>query len=134
MSLPQAKFRELVFQLLFALENGSEEEDLIPLLMKELKSSQKNVLEGLTKAKAVLRNLEEIDEKIAASSQEYAIDRIHKVEKNVLRLSLYELLYEKSNPCEVIISEAIRLTKKFGTPDGSRFVHAILDASTSLSS
>lgn len=128
MPLPNTKFREMVLQLLFAFEmNAGDEEGLLALIMEELKTTRKEVEEGLKKARAITLKLEEIDSRIASFSHDYAIDRIHKIEKNVLRLSLYDLLFEKSLNGATLISEAIRLTKKFGTPDGSRFVHAILD-------
>ncbi len=68
---------------------------------------------------------EALDAKIAAASQEYALDRISKVERNVLRLGVFELQSEL--PPKVALSEAIRLCRKFGSPEGADFVNAVLD-------
>ena len=129
MALPQQKFREIVFQILFSAEfepNGSSDTAL--MLMNELKVTKRSVLQAEERAAQVLSKLEEIDGKIRNSSHEYKFDRISSAEKCALRLGLYELLYDVSLPPKVAIAEAIRLTRKFGTPESAHFVNAILDA------
>ncbi|MBI5272508.1 MAG: transcription antitermination factor NusB [Chlamydiia bacterium] len=129
MSLPPQKFREIVFQILFSTEfvpDGSDDTAL--MLMGELKVTRKAVMEARLKAMQVVDKLGEIDEKIRVSSREYHFDRISLAEKCALRLGLFELFYEPSLPHKVAIAEAIRLTRKFGTPESSQFVNAILDA------
>jgi N utilization substance protein B len=68
-----------------------------------------------------------IDEKITSLSPDYSFARISRVEKTILRLGVYEILFDDLIPPLVAISEAIRLTRKFGTPESARFVNAILD-------
>lgn len=128
MSLPPQKFREIVFQLLFALDLGGEADiELIPFLMHCLSVTKKQVRLAYEKAEAILNVKLELDDWIEKSSKEYALARIKSVEKNVLRLALYELLFEKTLSLKIIISEAHRLTRKFGTPEGASFVNALLD-------
>ena len=57
----------------------------------------------------------------------YDIDRIHSVERNVLRLGIYELFFDPEIPPKVAIAEAIRMSKKFGTPESVSYVNAIMD-------
>ena len=129
MALPQQKYRELVFQALYGLETGgNSEEMLLPLLMKQLAVSRKAVQDALAQAHLIQSNKVEIDAKIAKTSQAYSFDRIQTVEKNVLRLGIYELLYSSNTPPKVAISEAMRLAKKFSSPESAAFVNAILDA------
>lgn len=97
------------------------------MLMAELKVTKKSVLMAQERAAAIETKLSEIDEKISASSTEYSFDRISRVEKTILRLGIYELFYDTSIPPLVAIAEAIRLTRKFGTPESAQFVNAILD-------
>jgi N utilization substance protein B len=68
-----------------------------------------------------------IDEKIKRCVKAYEFDRVQSVEKTVLRLSAYELLFKKA-PMAQVVREAVRLTKKFGTEAATSFVHAVLDA------
>ena len=129
MALPQQKFREIVFQILFSAlfePEGTDETAL--MLMDELKVTKRAVVEARERAFSVLAKLEEIDEKIKAKSHEYQFERISSAEKCALRLGLFELLYDPSLPPKVAIAEAIRLTRKFGTPESAHFVNAILDA------
>lgn len=129
MALPPQKFREMVFQMLFCCEfSGSEEGDVAAMLMHELKVTKKTALEAYQRVRAILEKLPEIDEKIGSASSEYQFERISRIEKNILRLSLFELFYDVNLPWKVSIAEAIRLCRKFGTPGSSHFVNAILDA------
>ena len=76
----------------------------------------------------VWTNQAELDEHLAAFSQNWRITRMGKVEITLLRLALYEILYRDDIPPKVAINEAIELSKQFGD-DGSRgFVNGILDA------
>ncbi len=128
MALPPQKFREIVFQILYSASFPvPETEETALMLMNELKVTKKSVLEANEKVKKIEAKLPEIDEKIGAHATEYSFDRISRVEKTILRLGLYELLFDSSLPPLVAIAEAIRLTRKFGTPESSHFVNAILD-------
>jgi N utilization substance protein B len=64
---------------------------------------------------------------IAETSKEYELNRIPRVERNLLRLGAYEICYSDVPP-KVAINEAVRLTKKFATDESGNFINAILDA------
>lgn len=128
MSLPQQKFRELVFQLLYSRDIGKpNDEDIIPLLMKELSIPKKTVKEGLARMEQII-DKKEIDSLITQTSASYAFERIQTVERNILRLGVFELLYDDNIPPKVAIAEALRLSKKFSTVESSTFVNAVLDS------
>jgi len=129
MAIPQAKLREITFQLLYSRNMGhAQADDLIELLMKELAVSKSAMRQAMSKVDAIQERLEEIDEAIAKTSYAYAFDRIQNVERNILRLGVYELLMDDTIPSLVAIAEAIRLARKFGTPESASFVNALLDA------
>lgn len=133
MELPASKFREIVFQLLFSLDaTGELEGDLIPFIMRELAVSKKYVAAAYLKAQAVWKIHDSLDHTIAQLTKEYSLERIKNVEKNVLRLALYEVLFEKELSRKIIFSEAYRLTRKFGTHEGASFVNAILDTLSAI--
>ena len=128
MSLSQKKFRELVLQLLYSLEFGNtDEEALVRMMMKELSVTKRSVLEALERVRAIQGKASVIDDYIAKVSQSYSLTRIQSLERNILRLAGYELLFDESIPPKVAITEAVRLTRKFGTPEGASFVNALLD-------
>jgi transcription antitermination protein NusB len=128
MALSHQKFREIVFQLLFSQALGhAEESHLIDLIMHELAVSKRNVRLAQEKVRMIQQKMNEIDHLIGSLSISYDFDRIQVVTKNILRLSLYELLFDEQIPPKVAISEGIRLSRKFSTPESAAFVNALLD-------
>jgi N utilization substance protein B len=77
-------------------------------------------------AAAVTRQAE-IDELITGSSKNWRIDRMSRVDRNILRLGACELLAFRDVPVKVVINEAVELAKRFGTAESSAFVNGVLD-------
>lgn len=128
MSLPQQKFRELVFQMLYCTDvSYSEESEMIDLVMKENKVTRKNALEALNRVKEIQKKKEDLDQIIKKLSKEYTFERIQIIEKNILRLAIFEMSYDENVPAKVAIAEAIRLCRKFSNPESASFVNALLD-------
>ena len=74
----------------------------------------------------VKQNLVKIDEMISSSLKNWTIDRIPRVDRNILRLAVYELLFQKDVPVNVVISEAVNLAESLSTDDSASFVNATL--------
>lgn len=74
-----------------------------------------------------VKHLPEIDERICRYCENYEFRRISAVDRNVLRLAIYEMLYRDDIPPVVSINEAIELAKTFGGGESGRFVNGILD-------
>ena len=128
MSLPPQKFREIVFQILYSHGfEPDEREEIVPFMMNELKVTRRVMHDAHDRMHQVLTKQDEIDLKIAAESTEYSFDRISGVERTILRLGVFEILFDATIPPKVAIAEAIRLCRKFGTPESAHFVNAILD-------
>lgn len=68
-----------------------------------------------------------IDELIAGASKNWRIDRMSRVDRNILRLGACELLSFRDVPVKVVINEAVELAKRFGTAESSAFVNGVLD-------
>lgn len=130
MAVPQEKQREIVFQLLYGYDLGraASEEELVNLIMKELSVTKKTVTDAQERVRHIAAILPELDQMIKAALQAYQFDRVQTVERNILRLGLFEIFFDDQIPAKVAISEAIRLTRKFGTPESAGFVNAILDS------
>jgi transcription antitermination protein NusB len=75
---------------------------------------------------AVIQNKIKIDEKIVELSKNWTINRIAALDKSILRLAIYELIYEKGTPKAVVINEAIELAKRYGDENSAKFVNGIL--------
>ena len=97
-------------------------------MMQELKVTKRIMLDAHERMRQVLAMQSEIDEEIRNASTEYSFDRISRVEKTILRLGLYEMFHDPELPSKVALAEAIRLCRKFGTPESAQFINAILDA------
>jgi N utilization substance protein B len=75
----------------------------------------------------MVAHLPEIDERIRRYCENYEFRRISVVDRNVLRLAIYEMLFRDDIPPVVSINEAIELAKTFGGAESGRFVNGILD-------
>lgn len=74
-----------------------------------------------------LEHQEEIDELIISQADNWRLERMPAVDRNILRLGVYEFLYEADVPKLVVIDEAIELAKRYGSENSSSFVNGLLD-------
>ncbi len=94
----------------------------------DLRPANKKVREfGTNLAEGVLANQEAIDERIRKSASNYDLHRIAAVDRNILRIAIYEMLFCPEVPPVVSINEAIEIAKRFGSEDSGRFVNGVLD-------
>jgi len=70
---------------------------------------------------------ESLDAAIADAAQRWRIERMATVDRNVLRLATFELMFEDDTPSAVILDEAIEIVKKYGSEDSGRYINGILD-------
>ncbi len=99
--------------------------------IKRLRLEQKKLselrIEADSLADSVLREKDRIDARLAEVVENYAPERIDSVDRAVLRLATWEILYNEQVPSAVAINEAIEIAKRFGTTDSGRFVNGVLD-------
>ena len=81
--------------------------------------------------KAILAKIKFIDKKIEEAAPEFSIDKVNKVDLAILRLAVYELLVDKTQPTKVIIDEAVELAKEYGGDSSPSFVNGALGNITS---
>jgi len=77
--------------------------------------------------KGVLENRDAIDEQIKKHAKNWDFHRIAAVDRNIMRLAIYEMLHRQDIPPVVSINEAVDIAKKFSTQDSGKFVNGILD-------
>ena len=92
------------------------------------KQTEKNVMEFTEKlVRGVRANLKLIDDKISAYATNWQIDRMAVVDKNILRIGSFELLFLEEVPAKVAINEAVDLAKRYSGQEAGKFVNGILD-------
>jgi N utilization substance protein B len=74
-----------------------------------------------------MQHREEIDEVIAKNARNFEFNRLSAVDRNVLRIACYEILFRSDIPAPVAINEAIEIAKKYSTEDSGKFVNGVLD-------
>jgi len=120
--------REVAVQFLFqhdlsaGAQSGQEE------AFWDLRPCTKNVRDfSEALVKGVLANQAAIDERIRKYTANYELHRIAVVDRNILRVAIYEMLFCNDVPPVVSINEAIEIAKRYGTEESGRFVNGILD-------
>jgi len=128
MAISQLKINEGSLIIIYSVEIGGElTEEIISLVMSTLSISKKNSILSRDLAMKVLDQVEMFDQMIERASDSYRLERVSKVDKNIIYLALFDI-FENKNPIGSSIHEAVRLSKKFSVPSAGRFVHAIIDA------
>ena len=124
----RTRARECALQILYQIDITGDPVDLV---LDRFWQSMKHNSEVLTFATQLVRgaygNLVEIDGLIAGYSQHWKLDRMPIVDRCILRLAAYELLYRDDIPPKVTINEAVELAHKYSTPDSGKFVNGVLD-------
>jgi N utilization substance protein B len=122
------KARELALQMLYDHDVSGNPPDTIISNFDDLQKSRPNTREFATRVfKGTVDHLGKIDEMIVAQADNWRIERMAVVDRNIIRMSIYEFLHESDTPKLVVIDEAIEIAKKFGTQKSSQFINGILD-------
>jgi N utilization substance protein B len=122
------KARELALQMLYQYDLSANPPQQIVDTFEELQKSKPNTREFAMKIfQGTIDDLVKIDEMIAAQADNWRLSRMAVVDRNIIRMSIYEFLHETDTPKLVIIDEAIEIGKKFGTQKSSQFINGILD-------
>ena len=124
----RTKAREYALQLLYKY-------DIDKVMLTDLESFWQSLDEENQEVKdftrdivlGAIQHLAEIDKKISSFAEHWVLGRMAVVDRNVLRLGSFELLYVKDIPAKVSINEAVDLAKKYSGDESGKFVNGILD-------
>jgi N utilization substance protein B len=124
----RTRARERALQALYQIDVAAEGiEDALAAFWKSFEPVEREVRElAETLVRGVAEHRRSIDEAIEEASSNWRLDRMARVDRNVLRLAVYELL-RTDVPVKVVINEAIELGKKFGSESSGAFVNGVLD-------
>ena len=128
-NMTRREIREKVFKMLFRVEFYNQEEmsEQIALCEDDACSwKEKDKTYIFEKVEKISEKLEEIDAKINEVSEGWKTGRMGKVDLTLIRLAVYEMLYEEDVPAKVAINEAVELAKQYGTDNSPSFVNGVL--------
>lgn len=125
------KARECALQMLFAADvAGAAPEEVVRTYWAQLGEAEtENAAREFASrlAAGTLAHLETLDERIRSRAEHWRIPRMAIVDRNILRLAVYEFLYEPT-PRTVAINEALEIARRFSTYEATQFINGILDA------
>jgi transcription antitermination factor NusB len=121
--------RELALQVLFHLEyNPSGTDEAFDRVCDNFVDASADIMPfARSLVTGVLDKKDEIHEAIAAASENWRLERMPRVDRCILRLAVFEMLFMADIPPKVSIDEAVELGKQFGGEDSARFINGVLD-------
>lgn len=125
--------RELALQILYQVDIRKDDVDILleDLWQREQQEKAKindSVKEFTTTlVKGTLENLQKLDTAISSYAENWELDRMAVIDRNIIRMASFELFYLEDIPPKVSINEAVDLAKKYGDVDSGKFVNGILD-------
>jgi N utilization substance protein B len=128
--MSRREIREQIFKLLFRVEFSPREEmaqqEEFFFEDEENGASAEEETQIREKVNKIVENLERIDQALNDKVQGWDTSRMGKVDLTILRLAVYEILYDEQIPTSVAINEAVELAKKFGQDSSPSFVNGVL--------
>jgi N utilization substance protein B len=124
------KARECALQMLFQFDLARQPVDeLIRTYWGELAEAADDIKDFANDLViGVVDHLDEIDERIRHRTEHWRISRMAVVDRNLLRLAVYEFVFQPNTPKTVAINEALEIARRFSTHEATQFVNGILDA------
>jgi N utilization substance protein B len=124
------KSRELAMQMLFQADVGKQTPDQVRATfwksVEDVEPEVRSFAEDLFNAS--LAHQEQIDELIAVNSRHWRLERMPAVDRNLLRMSVGEMIGFKSTPFPIVINEALEIARRYSAPESINFLNGILDA------
>jgi transcription antitermination protein NusB len=123
------KARELALQMLFQWElGGHTPEHVIATFLRSKRTDPEEEIFARSLFEGSVNEVESLNRVIQEHAQHWRLERMAAVDRNVIRLALFELLHHAETPPAVVINEALELARRFSTADSVEFVNGVLDA------
>ncbi len=124
------KARECALQMLFSYDvTRPSVEELVETFWGEMAEAADDVREFANElVLGTVTHLDDIDERIRVRTEHWRIPRMAIVDRNLLRLAVYEFLHQPNTPRTVAINEALEIARRFSTNEATQFINGILDA------
>ncbi len=126
---PRRVARTIALQALFEIDSvGHDQASVLEHRLEEEKVTEDGEQFARQLVDGVVRDKDELDHLIIKFAPEWPVDQLAIVDRNVLRMALYELLHMSDVPIKVAINEAVELAKLYGSDSAPRFVNGVLGA------
>jgi len=120
--------RELALQMLYQREVAGADMDQVVSTFRDLQEAPDAPREfAVALARGVVERMEEVDAGLREFADNWRLERMAAVDRNLLRLAVYELLFHPETPPAVVIDEAVEIAKRYGSERSSKFVNGVLD-------
>ena len=127
------KARALALQILYEVDSvGHDLEEVLTRLLAEEELSEENAAFTRELVSGVIQNKEKIDRSIQNFAPAWPIEQLPIIDRNVLRLAIFEILLDNKVPVKVAINEAVELAKMFGSDNSPKFVNGVLGSVSAL--
>ncbi|MGK2855616.1 MAG: transcription antitermination factor NusB [Thermoanaerobaculia bacterium] len=122
------KARELALQMLFQHDVAGNEPDDIIETFEDIQRVRPNIREFAIRVfRGTLEKQDDIDKIVVEQAENWRLSRMPVVDRNLIRMAIYEMMYLDETPKLVILDEAIEIAKRYGTEKSSQFINGILD-------
>ncbi len=109
-------------------ENLDEQLPVVSELLPHLTFAEdKGIDLAYLMVEGICRNIKEIDDLLDRCVENWTVDRLTLIDRNILRIAVFEMKYLDDVPCKVAINEAIEAAKEFGTEKSGKFINGVLD-------
>ncbi len=127
--------RAIVLQALYEVDSvGRKAEAVADRLLAEAGLSEENSAFVRELVGGVVQNKDEIDRNIRRFAPAWPVEQIAMIDRNILRLAIFEILFDNKVPVKVAINEAVELAKSFGSESSAKFVNGVLGSVSALTS
>jgi len=127
------KARVLALQALYEIDSvGHEAGEVVTRLLANEALPEEDAAFTRELVSGVIQNKEKIDQNIRRFAPVWPIEQIPVIDRNILRLAIFELLFDNKAPVKVAINEAVELAKKFGSDSSPKFVNGVLGSVSAL--
>jgi N utilization substance protein B len=127
------KARELALQVLYEIDSvGHKPDQTLERILSKIETSAdaSDFVTGLVKG--VIENREQLDQNIRDFAPAWPLNQISIIDRNILRLAIFEILHDNKIPVKVAINEAVELAKTYGSNNSSRFINGVLGSVSNL--
>jgi N utilization substance protein B len=129
------KARSIALQALYEVDSISRSaKAVVERLLSEGELSEENNAFVRELVSGVIQNKDEIDGNIQRFAPAWPVEQIAMIDRNILRLAIFEILFDNKVPVKVAVNEAVELAKSFGSDNSAKFVNGVLGSVSALAS
>jgi N utilization substance protein B len=129
------KARAIALQALYEVDSAARRpETVLERLLSEADLSEENNAFVRELVDGAVRNKDDIDRNIHRFAPAWPVEQIAMVDRNILRLAIFEILFDNKVPVKVAVNEAVELAKTFGSENSAKFINGVLGSVSTLAS